>query len=272
MAVSKKELTKKKKWYQIRSDELFNSMYLGESLVEKPEEMIGKRVMLNLMTLTGDSKKQNTWVKFVVDAVTDQKGIAHITGYAISPSSIRRLVRRGRDRIDHSFLVFTKDAVPLRLKFLLITRSNITHATLAALRKRSLQFLHHYASTHTYNELVTEIIQSKLQDALRAVLNKIYPLRNTEIRAFTIDKKAKAPRQAEVKMPSQPVVPVVQSPQEIAVANAQETPAAVVGPAHVPTDVVAQPPESPMVSVSAETADKKPRKKKEESPVAPAAP
>ncbi len=68
----------KKKWYSIVAPARFDNKPLGDSLVYEPEELIGKRVKVNLMNLTGEIKKQNMSIKFKVTEIKDAMGSAEV--------------------------------------------------------------------------------------------------------------------------------------------------------------------------------------------------
>ncbi len=185
---SKLAKPKKKKWYAIKAEGMFNNAVLGETYVAEPGLMLGKHLKVNLMALTGNIRKQNVNVKFVVKDVKDNNGLARITGYYYSPSSIKRLVRRDRDRVDLSFIIFTKDRQYLRIKPLLITKSNTSRSVLTALRKKTIYFLRENAKSLSAEELFEKIIDESIQRELKKFLNNLYPLRTCQIKSAYISK------------------------------------------------------------------------------------
>ncbi len=116
----KESRVKKKKWIQVLAPKSFRNEVIGEVYAFEAQSLIGRVVTVNLMSLTGDMKKQNTNLKFVINAVEGGKAITELDGYHLIPASIRRLVRRGKKRIDISFTCLTSDKKKVRMKSLFI--------------------------------------------------------------------------------------------------------------------------------------------------------
>ncbi len=187
MAAGKQKLMRgKKTWHQIIAPKMFREMVLGETLVYEPKEMLGKRVVQNLMNLTQDVKRQNVAVTFEVTEIKENKGVGSVVSFTMIPSSIKRLVRRRSDRVDISFACETADGLVVRIKPILVTRGNTTSVIL---RK-----LHHYAADYalkavkrvTYEGLLNDLISFKFQSEMRQKLAKIYPLKSCEVRSLVV--------------------------------------------------------------------------------------
>lgn len=190
----KAPLTKKKKvWLQLVAPALFGNAVLGETIVEEPKKMIGKTIELSLMSLTGDMKKQNVSVTFAVQNITEGKGQTQIVGYDVSPASIKRVVRRGRGRVDASFICQTKDGKKLHIKPFFLTTHETKRSILTALRKYAAGCIATYCSMYDYETVMKDIISGRLQSGLRTALHKIYPIKTSEIRMMHVAKDSAAP-------------------------------------------------------------------------------
>ena len=181
----------KKEWYPIIAPKIFREAVIGETVVYDPDKMIGKSMSENLMNLTNDVKKQNIKVVFEVVNVENKRALTEITGYKMVPSSIKRLVRRNIEKIDMSFPCSTSDKKNLRVKPLIIARSAVSSSVGAKLRRNAEDFITKYVQGISYDNLANDLITHKLQDLLRANLNKVYPLRICEIRSMQVSKDAK---------------------------------------------------------------------------------
>ena len=115
----------KKRWCNIVSPEMFRDFVIGETFVAEPSSIVGKTLSINLMTLTNDIKKQNINLKFLVNKIQNDTGIANVIGYELVPSSVRRLVRRGKERIDPSFVCHTSDIIMVRVMPLMLAAINV---------------------------------------------------------------------------------------------------------------------------------------------------
>ncbi len=202
--VTTEDKKKKKKWLRIVATGLFSHREIGESSVFSPGNLIGKVASVNLMVLTNDIKKQNINVKFRVNEVKDNTGYTEFISYEMIPANVKRIVRRANDKLDDSFLAETQDGKLVRMKPLLITRTETKGSVLALLNTKSKAFVIQYVKKVSYEQLISDIITSKLQSEMYKFLKKVYPLRVAEIRAMVLEpprKKGEAPKVVE-----QPVV------------------------------------------------------------------
>jgi ribosomal protein S3AE len=138
------------------------------------------------MNLTGDPKSQHINVKVRIIDVKDGKGLTEILGYEIMPSSVKRLVRRERTKIDDSVVVMTSDGKKVRIKPLLVTNSVVNSPVTKAIRVRMRNNLVRFVARISYERLVEEIMSYKMQKFLGNLACDITPIRNSEIRAFTL--------------------------------------------------------------------------------------
>lgn len=174
---------KKKKWVEIISPSLFRNNTIGETNVFEESSILGKKVSVNMMNLTGDFKKQHLTAKFVINGLKDKKANTFLYGYEMSPTSIKRMVRRRKDRIDDSFLTETSDNKKVRVKPLIITRNNVSAAMQTALRRNTRIVIMNYLKKHKYDDFVNNVVSRKLQNEMKKKLSKIAPLRAFEMRS-----------------------------------------------------------------------------------------
>jgi|TARA_B100001971_G_C18110358_1_gene493834 ribosomal protein S3AE len=176
----------KKEWYPILAPKIFHNAVLGETHVYEPQQMIGKGVTANLMNLTNDVKRQNINLNFEVFDVQNGKAFTKVIGYYMVQSSIKRMIRRNINKIGMSFLCKTSDNKHLQIKPLLITRSATTGSVATKIRRNAQDFVTRYVSSVSYDNLLNDMINHKLQISLKRTMSKIYPLRVCEIGAMKI--------------------------------------------------------------------------------------
>ncbi|MBN1646178.1 hypothetical protein JW868_04025 [Candidatus Woesearchaeota archaeon] len=177
---------KKKRWFPVMAPKLFDESQIGESNVSDAELLMDKRFTINLMNLTGDMKKQTMRVSFEVSTVTEGRGMTKITGFEVVPTAVKRLIRRDRDKIDDSVAIKTKDAKYIRLKPLIITNKKIDKDIQTSLRLQTRKTLLDYCSAKNYEQIMSDVITTKLQKHIKEVLLKICPVRNFSIRKATL--------------------------------------------------------------------------------------
>lgn len=173
---------KKKKWVQIVAPKEFRNVTLGESLVMDAKDLVGRIMQSNMMSITGDIKKQNINVKFIITEIKDGIAQTKLLSYRIIPAAVKRMVRRARDRVDHSFVCKTKDKIEIRVKPILITRNNASQAVLSTLRKKSEFLIKKYLEKTNFDSFIGDVVIHKIQNELKKQLSDVYPLRICEIR------------------------------------------------------------------------------------------
>ena len=176
----------KKKWLPIKASKFFDNELLGESYVVGPDQLLGRTVAANLANLTGDIRQQSVTLEFIVNSMDGEAGVADVIGYEMASSAIRRIVRRGSDRLDESLVCETSDGRKVRIKPMIITKAITNSAVHRLLRRVLVSSLAKLIKNHTFESLINELITSKLQMAVKGDLKKIYPLKAVEITALML--------------------------------------------------------------------------------------
>ena len=178
---------KKKKWFPIHASEHFSHALLGETYINEESELAGKYITANLSTITKSMRKQNINVQFKVDKVEEGKAFTKIIGYSMIAAAVKRLVRRGRDKITDSFLAKTKNKEVLRIKPLIITSSKGTKALQTAIRLESRRIIRESVFSNDTAEVFAELVDGKIQKKMKEAIAKLTPVRSCEVRMAKID-------------------------------------------------------------------------------------
>jgi small subunit ribosomal protein S3Ae len=181
---TKSKSQKKKRWFNVIAPPEFKSVLIGETPALTPEALVGRTFKLNMMTLTRDMKRQSFSVKFRVKEVKGNDAHTEFIKYEMGNVHVKRVVKRGRDKVDDSFVLETKDNIKVRLKPLMITKNKVQNSVKTALRKAVKEFIENELKEKTYSQLASSIIKSELQKQIRLGMKKIYPLTFVEFRVF----------------------------------------------------------------------------------------
>lgn len=100
-------------------------------------------------------------------------------------SYIRRMMRKGSDYVEDSFEAETQD-FKVRIKPFLITRKKVSRSVRTALRNSAKEQITVYLKSKTFENIVLDLINNKLQKEIITKLKKIYPLALCEIRSVAI--------------------------------------------------------------------------------------
>ena len=192
----------KKHWVPVLAPALFKHEQLGESYVLETDSLTGRGISINLMNLTGDMKRQNLNVVFRITSVKEGKAHTRVTGIEMQPTSVKRLVRRGRNKIEDSFLVTLKHGQTARIKPLLITKSLTNNSAGTALRTKARTLFTEACADLAFESLVSDVVSMKLQRYAKGELSKVYPLRSVDIRICELLPKHALDEEHEVEASS----------------------------------------------------------------------
>jgi len=184
MAEKPQELKKKKKkWIPILASKEFHNQEIGETYVEELEQCIGRTLEVNLMMLTRDPKRQNFNVKFRITEVKNNQALTELISYSMQVAQLKRITKKGKNKVEDSFIYKTKDNLSIVIKPIMLTRTLAYKTTLQLIRKQSRLFLTNYTKDKTYPQVMKDIVDNNLQREVRNGIKKFYPVTNCIIKA-----------------------------------------------------------------------------------------
>ncbi len=201
-----------KKWIPIVAPAVLRNVMVGETPALEPEDVIGRTITISLLALTGDVKKQNITVTLKITHLDHGKAMTELTDYEIMSASVRRMIRKGRTRIDDSFECVTQDGVKIRIKPLLIPKTRVTSSKSTLLRKLCRQRMKELAAESTYDRIISGILSYGLQKNLGEYLSKVYPLKSLEIRMMTRIGAGPKPEPVQAEPVAEPVAAAKEEP------------------------------------------------------------
>ena len=189
--------TARKLWYRIVGPKLFGQMELGETYLASPETAIGRNLKINLKDITGNIKDQNAYVKFTVDAVDGTTLKASASGYELTATSVKRMVRKNTNRLDDYLVFKTKDGKNVVIKTLLVTQTKAQRSVLKQLRQKMKAYLAEEVKNNTFETVVGNLVSRKTQMTLKKLLYKIYPVNEAAVRILGFAKSNAVEMQVE---------------------------------------------------------------------------
>jgi len=177
-----KVVVKKKRWVPVIAPKLFNEREIGEMHVEDPQTAVGRKLTVSMATITGEPRKQNIMVKFLISGFAGEKLMTQLIGYKLNTAATKRMMRRNRSKLDDSLTYKTADEKKIRLKPMIVTRGRAQGGTRSELRKRMKEHLTNTIAKTNYEQLMRDIIQGKFQRAMQDALRKTFPVTGSEVR------------------------------------------------------------------------------------------
>lgn len=120
-------------------------------------------------------------------SVKDNQAIATPRGLILMSYFLRRMIRKGTDYVEDSFVADCKDA-SLKIKPFLITRRKVSKRVRRGLREKTKEEIKKYLKDKPSSRIFEEILKNKMQKELSLILKKIYPLSLCEIKSLEIEK------------------------------------------------------------------------------------
>ncbi|HLC71261.1 MAG TPA: hypothetical protein VJI32_04585 [Candidatus Nanoarchaeia archaeon] len=178
--------TKKKSWFKIVAPAVFGKRELGETYVTSAESAMGRMLKINLKDISGNVKDQNAYIHFrVVNAVGTTLETTAL-GYELTPSSLKRMVRKNIDRLDEYTALATKDSRKVIVKSIFITVGHTQRSIHSKLRSQLKRLLSEEARKGDFDSFLASVASYRIQSMVKKRLSKIYPLRDFAIRMLAL--------------------------------------------------------------------------------------
>jgi ribosomal protein S3AE len=216
-----KAVTKKKKWVTIKARKPYEGTTIGETYVVDPQNSVGTKITVSHNAVTGEHTRQNLQLKFLVSSLKDGVLQADLIGAKMLQTTLKKLVRRHRNKISLSFVVTTKDQQPIRIKILCMTRYHTTRVVLTKLYKQIVFKCRKNMEDLTYADFMQKFLVRKFHKDIAMYLKKTYPVHVVEVRSFELLNPGEAAKIADkvvvVATPPEPEVkpePKVEEPKK----------------------------------------------------------
>ena len=199
MAKAKAKVTakiKKKFWYPILAPKIFNNSKIGEIYLTEAAQATGRSFWHGLKDLSENMRDQNVYLCFKIKNALNNSLNTEIIGYRLTPTSIKKMVRRNNDRSDDSFIVLTSDNRKVRIKTLILTAHKTKHSNSTRLKNAMIKKLTEEVKKINFGNLVDKLISHKLQMEIKKFLTKIYPVKAFQVKFMGLDRE-KIPGQEE---------------------------------------------------------------------------
>lgn len=184
---SKVKKAKRKFPVDIMAPEYLNSVKLSSSNVTDLNSLVGMSSKVNMMYVTGNVKNQNIRLTFLVTEVNSGLAKTQVKVYEQIAYYLGRFVKKGSDLIDDSFIVKSKEGYSVRVKPFIVTKMNTSALTKSLLRAKTKELLLKEALETSYNDLMSSVIQGRIQITLRNELKKIFPLKTFEFKKVSLE-------------------------------------------------------------------------------------
>jgi small subunit ribosomal protein S3Ae len=172
---------KAKSWFKVHVPDNLGKAYIGDTIANDAESVVGRIMTATLGEITNDYAKQHVKMSFKIATVTGDAAYTELVGHEVTRDYLRSLVKRRSSRIDCIVPVTTKDNKKVRLTICCYTfaRANISQEH--AIRDAIVKAVAAQAQAWDLTTLLSGIVSGEISRDLFKAVKTIYPTRRVEI-------------------------------------------------------------------------------------------
>jgi len=172
---------KAKSWFKVHVPDNLGKTYIGDTIANDAESVVGRVMTATLGEITNDYAKQYMKMNFKITTVTGDSAYTEFVGHEVTRDYLRSLVKRRSSRIDTIVPVVTKDGKKVRLTVCTYTfaRANISQEH--AIRNAIMQAIAAQSSAWDLTTLLNGIVTGEISRDLFKAVKTIYPTRRVEV-------------------------------------------------------------------------------------------
>lgn len=172
---------KAKSWFRVHVPDNLGKVYIGDTIANDAESVVGRIMTATLGEITNDYAKQHMKMSFKIATVTGDAAYTEFVGHEVTRDYLRSLVKRRSSRIDCIVPVTTKDNKKVRLTICCYTFARANVSQEHAIRNAIAQAIAVQAQAWDMNTLLTGIVSGEISRDLFKVVKTIYPTRRVEV-------------------------------------------------------------------------------------------
>ena len=172
---------KAKSWFKVHVPDNLGKAYIGDTIANDAESVVGRVMTATLGEITNDYAKQYMKMNFKIATVTGDSAYTEFVGHEVTRDYLRSLVKRRSSRVDTIVPIVTKDGKKVRLTVCTYTFARANLSQEHAIRSAILQTIAAQASAWDLNTLLSGIVSGEISRDLFKAVKTIYPTRRVEV-------------------------------------------------------------------------------------------
>ncbi|MDD3573832.1 30S ribosomal protein S3ae [Methanospirillum sp.] len=172
---------KAKSWYKIYSPDNVGKVYLGDTVADDPEKIIGRTIQVPLSELVNDYSKQNVKMKFEITNVAGDAAYTSFIGHELARDFIRSMVKRRTSRIDCVVNFISKDGWKIRTIVTCFTLTRADQSQQHEIRRILTNDVLNYGKENELGVFINNIINGDLAKELFKQVKELHPVRRVEV-------------------------------------------------------------------------------------------
>jgi len=177
----KADTWKKKSWYKILAPKMFQEKEIGETIVLKEKNLIGRQINVPLSVFTNKILHQQTILSFVVSEIKGKTAYTEPKGFELTKDALRKDIRRRRSLIKTILNLKTKDGKKIRMTTYVFTITKIDTQKQKDLRAIVDEQLKDSVPKGNYLKIFQDSIYGDLASSVYKKIKKLHKIRRVEI-------------------------------------------------------------------------------------------
>lgn len=172
---------KAKSWYKVYSPDNVGKVYLGDTIANEPEKLMGRVLVTPLSELVNDYTKQNIKMKFAITNISGDSAYTSFIGHELARDFIRSLVKRRTSRIDCVVNFVSKDGCKVRATTTCFTLTRADQSQQHEIRRVMTADVLAFGIANELGVFVNGIINGDIAKELFKKVKELHPVRRVEI-------------------------------------------------------------------------------------------
>jgi small subunit ribosomal protein S3Ae len=172
---------KAKSWYKVHVPDNLGKAYIGDTIANDAESVVGRIMTATLGEITNDYAKQHVKMSFKIATVAGDAAYTEFVGHEVTRDYLRSLVKRRSSRVDCHIPVVTKDGKKVQLTISCYTFARANIAQEHAIRGVITAALGAQAQAWDLTTLLNGIVSGEISRDLFKAVKTIYPTRRVEV-------------------------------------------------------------------------------------------
>ncbi len=172
---------KAKSWYKVYTPENLGKAYIGDTIANDAESVVGRVMLTTLGEITNDYAKQNVKMKFRVATVAGDAAYTEFVGHELTRDYLRSLVKRRTSRIDCHIPITTKDGKKLLLTVTCYTLIRANDSQIHAIRNAITSQVLATLPLGDLDQVLSGVMNGEISKDLFKTVKTIFPIRRVEV-------------------------------------------------------------------------------------------
>lgn len=172
---------KAKSWYKVYTPEVLGKTYIGDTIANDADSVVGRILQTTLGEIINDYAKQNVKVKFRIANVAGDSAYTEFLGHELTRDYMRSMIKRRTSRIDCHVPVMTKDGKKMDLTVTCFTLTRANLSQIHSIRGLISGMVAKMGSESDMNAVINGIVNGEISREVFKAVKPLFPIRRVEV-------------------------------------------------------------------------------------------